>query len=108
MKETVIPVISVDVPSGWDVEQGDIHSTGFNPQAVISLTAPKICMAGYKGYHYIGGRFVPPSIVEKYGLSMPDYGFNTNQVILSLGCSVISVAFDYLCGFFSLLMPYRL
>eukprot|EP00596_Hydrurales_sp_CCMP1899_P007012 CAMPEP_0119037452 /NCGR_PEP_ID=MMETSP1177-20130426/5813_1 /TAXON_ID=2985 /ORGANISM="Ochromonas sp, Strain CCMP1899" /LENGTH=378 /DNA_ID=CAMNT_0006998731 /DNA_START=329 /DNA_END=1465 /DNA_ORIENTATION=- len=83
MKETVIPVISVDVPSGWDVEQGDIHSTGFNPQAVISLTAPKICMAGYKGYHYIGGRFVPPSIVEKYGLSMPDYGFNTNQIVLA-------------------------
>jgi hypothetical protein len=28
--------------------------------------------------------------------------------ILSLGCSVISVAFYYLCGFFSLLMPYWL
>jgi hypothetical protein len=28
--------------------------------------------------------------------------------ILSLGCSVISVAFYYLCGYFSLLMPYLL
>jgi NAD(P)H-hydrate epimerase len=83
MKDTDIPVISVDIPSGWDVEQGDIHSTGFSPQAVVSLTAPKVCMKGYKGYHYIGGRFVPPSIIEKYGLSMPDYGFNTNQIVLA-------------------------
>jgi hypothetical protein len=30
------------------------------------------------------------------------------QVILSLGCSVISVAFYYLCSYFSLLMPYWL
>jgi hypothetical protein len=30
------------------------------------------------------------------------------QVILSLGCSVISVAFSYLCGYFSSLMPYWL
>jgi xanthine/uracil permease len=28
-----------------------------------------------------------------------------NQVILSLGCSVISVAFSYFYGYFSLLMP---
>jgi hypothetical protein len=32
----------------------------------------------------------------------------TLQVILSLGCSVISVAFYYLRGYFSLLMPYWL
>jgi hypothetical protein len=30
------------------------------------------------------------------------------EVILSLGCSVISIAFYYLCGDFSLLMPYWL
>jgi hypothetical protein len=30
------------------------------------------------------------------------------KVILSLGCSVISIAFYYLCGYFSLLMPYWL
>jgi hypothetical protein len=30
------------------------------------------------------------------------------KVILSLRCSVISVAFYYLCGYFSLLMPYWL
>jgi CTD small phosphatase-like protein 2 len=33
---------------------------------------------------------------------------NYLKVILSWGCSVISVAFYYLCGYFSLLMPYWL
>jgi hypothetical protein len=30
------------------------------------------------------------------------------QVISTLGCSVISVAFYYMCDYFSLLMPYWL
>jgi hydroxyethylthiazole kinase-like uncharacterized protein yjeF len=51
-----IPVISVDLPSGWHVEQGDIHETHFTPAAVISLTAPKKCVETYSGIHYLGGR----------------------------------------------------
>jgi magnesium-transporting ATPase (P-type) len=34
--------------------------------------------------------------------------FDIPKVILSLGCSIISVAFYYLSGYFSLLMPYWL
>jgi hydroxyethylthiazole kinase-like uncharacterized protein yjeF len=51
-----IPVISVDLPSGWHVEQGDIHDTHFTPAAVVSLTAPKKCVETYSGIHYLGGR----------------------------------------------------
>jgi hypothetical protein len=28
-------------------------------------------------------RFVPPAIAEKYKLSIPDYGFGTNQIVVS-------------------------
>lgn len=50
-------VISVDIPSGWDVDHGDIHNTAFKPAGVISLTVPKLCMRGYSSnYHYVGGR----------------------------------------------------
>lgn len=70
------PVISVDIPSGWDVEEGDVHgessdltekpgadawidssarlcgvclvATGFHPAALVSLTAPKRCARLYK------------------------------------------------------------
>lgn len=56
MSLTQTPVLSVDIPSGWHVEKGDIYSTSFNPSAVISLTLPKECMAGYNGVHFVGGR----------------------------------------------------
>jgi len=33
-----IPVVAVDVPSGWDVDKGDIHGTGLRPAMLVSLT----------------------------------------------------------------------
>jgi len=81
LAESSTPVLSVDVPSGWDVEKGDIDNTGFRPDAVVSLTLPKLCMEGYTGTHYIGGRFMPPALVAALGLSMPDYGAGGAQVV---------------------------
>jgi hydroxyethylthiazole kinase-like uncharacterized protein yjeF len=52
-----IPIISVDIPSGWHVEKGDIYQTNFTPAAIISLTAPKKCVQDYHGIHYLGGRY---------------------------------------------------
>ena len=75
-----IPVFSVDIPSGWDVNEGDIHDSKFVPDAVISLTAPKLCMKNYAGVHYVGGRFVPPKLAAELGLVLPDYGTNSKQV----------------------------
>jgi hypothetical protein len=38
------------------------------------LTAPKLCAKHFKGkYHYLGGRFVPQPLEEKYELSLPQY-----------------------------------
>ena len=52
-------MVSVDIPSGWDVEKGDISNTGLLPEMLISLTAPKQCASTFTGVHYVGGRFVP-------------------------------------------------
>ena len=41
------PVLSIDIPSGWHVEKGDLNNSGFKPDGVISLTVPKLCMQGY-------------------------------------------------------------
>ena len=35
-----VPIVSIDVPSGWNVDEGNINAT-FTPEMVISLTAPK-------------------------------------------------------------------
>ncbi len=57
--DSKIPILSIDIPSGWDVEQGDISNFGIRPDSLISLTAPKKCAQFFKGKHYLGGRFVP-------------------------------------------------
>lgn len=58
LKKIKTPIFSVDIPSGWDVEKGNIHG-GFNPSYLISLTLPKIGVKSYKGKHFLGGRFIP-------------------------------------------------
>jgi hydroxyethylthiazole kinase-like uncharacterized protein yjeF len=66
------PVVAVDVPSGWAVDAS--ASGALRPHTLVSLTAPKLCAAGFEGAaHFVGGRFVPPAIVEKYALALPPY-----------------------------------
>ncbi|ERN02919.1 hypothetical protein AMTR_s00135p00077960 [Amborella trichopoda] len=69
------PVIaSVDIPSGWHVEDGNIDGTGIKPDMLVSLTAPKLCAKKFCGpHHFLGGRFIPPSIADKYILQLPPY-----------------------------------
>jgi len=111
------PVVSVDIPSGWHVENGDTEGTGLLPDMLVSLissllmlydlnmdhsfarcerfcgsllepfvscrgliylqvslTAPKLCAKLFNGaHHFLGGRFVPPAVVEKFSLRLPPY-----------------------------------
>ena len=66
-------VISVDVPSGWNVDEGDVANTGFMPDVLVSLTTPKHCSKNFPGRHFVGGRFLPPKLATKYDVSMPPY-----------------------------------
>ncbi|CAM0957089.1 unnamed protein product [Alopecurus aequalis] len=68
------PIVSVDIPSGWHVEEGDVNGGGIKPDMLVSLTAPKLCAKKFTGpHHFLGGRFVPPPISSKYGLELPPY-----------------------------------
>ncbi|KAL8167740.1 hypothetical protein V2J09_009239 [Rumex salicifolius] len=67
-------IVSVDIPSGWHVEEGDITGVGIKPDMLVSLTAPKSCAKKFNGpHHFLGGRFVPAVIVDKYNLCLPPY-----------------------------------
>ncbi|KAL0318392.1 UNVERIFIED_CONTAM: Pyridoxine/pyridoxamine 5'-phosphate oxidase 1, chloroplastic [Sesamum angustifolium] len=67
-------IVSVDIPSGWHVEEGDVSGEGIKPDMVVSLTAPKLCAKRFSGpHHFLGGRFVPPAIAEKFKLDLPAY-----------------------------------
>ena len=74
MTSTRTPVASIDIPSGWHVEEGDINEVGLQPELLISLTAPKRCSAHFMGkYHFLGGRFVPLPMQKKYCMNLPEY-----------------------------------
>ncbi|KAK0513097.1 hypothetical protein JMJ35_004083 [Cladonia borealis] len=76
MENTKVPVLSVDAPSSWSIEDGP-PETGpgakFMPATLISLTAPKPLVKHFTGTHFVGGRFLPPSVAEKYDLDIPEY-----------------------------------
>ena len=74
LRETQVPIAAIDIPSGWDVEAGDIGVGVKQPALLISLTAPKLCAAAYKGRHFLGGRFLPPALAKDYDLvGLPAY-----------------------------------
>ncbi|KAI7867591.1 YjeF N-terminal domain-like protein [Spinellus fusiger] len=80
-EETTKPVLSVDIPSGWDVEKGPVSGSSFQPHVLVSLTAPKLCANHFKGeHHYLGGRFVPPLLAKKYGFKVPLF-VGSDQVV---------------------------
>ena len=69
-----LPIVSVDIPSGWDVEGGADAVTPvavgsppasgqgrlvLYPDVLVSLTAPKEGVRKFTGRHFLGGRFVP-------------------------------------------------
>ncbi|KIJ54152.1 hypothetical protein M422DRAFT_58315 [Sphaerobolus stellatus SS14] len=75
--ESKLPIVSVDVPSGWNVEKGNADPLGLQPDVLISLTAPKEGVKEFKGRHFLGGRFVPKAMEKKYQLNLPEYpGFS--------------------------------
>lgn len=82
LSKTNIPVLSVDIPSGWDVDHGDIYDTKFKPRALISLTLPKLCTKFYDGIHYIGGRFISSKTAQQFNIKLPNYGMNSNQFVI--------------------------
>ena len=59
LRDSEIPVLAVDAPSSWNIETGPPDSgpgKAFNPNALISLTAPKPLVKWFKGRHFLGGR----------------------------------------------------
>ena len=73
IKELQTDVVSVDIPSGWHVEQGNIGGEGLEPKMLVSLTAPKMCAQHFAGTHYVGGRFVPAQLQDEFQFDLPRY-----------------------------------
>ncbi|KAG9007476.1 hypothetical protein FRB94_014331 [Tulasnella sp. JGI-2019a] len=92
LNESKLPIVSVDIPSGWDVEKGPIDlknkdgqvvNKGVDAAVLLSLTAPKEGVASFKGRHFLGGRFVPKELEQKYELNIPEYPGSSQIVELT-------------------------
>jgi len=78
-----VPIVSVDIPSSWNVDLGPDTSDiarQFMPNSLISLTAPKSGSRFFRGQHWLGGRFVDPTLDAKYDLRLPAYS-GTSQIV---------------------------
>ena len=80
--------VSCDIPSGWQVDTAPDQSTDSDtttamlyPDVLVSLTAPKLCAIGFKGRHYLGGRFLPKALNDKFGITLPMYGSTGAQIV---------------------------
>ncbi|XP_060152937.1 yjeF N-terminal domain-containing protein 3 isoform X3 [Globicephala melas] len=74
LKLLSIPLVSLDIPSGWDPETGGDAEDGLRPDVLVSLAAPKQCAGRFSGrHHFVAGRFVPDDVRRKFALRLPGY-----------------------------------
>lgn len=75
LKLLSIPLVSLDIPSGWDAETGGGDTEdGLQPDVLVSLAAPKRCAGRFSGrHHFVAGRFVPDDVRRKFALRLPGY-----------------------------------
>lgn len=88
LAQTKVPVLAVDAPSSWNIENGppsEGPGSDYQPTALISLTAPKPLVHFFKGRHFIGGRFVGKDLAETYGFDVP--AFKGSDQIVEVGGS---------------------
>ncbi|CAH2350618.1 NAD(P)H-hydrate epimerase [[Candida] railenensis] len=83
------PIVSVDIPSGWDVDSGPIEECpNIDPRMLISLTAPKPCSEKFVGdgkVHYLGGRFINSKIAKQYGIEKIVKLYKGDEMVVKLG-----------------------
>lgn len=77
-----LTVVALDIPSGWDVDEGNARGFGMRADVLVSLSAVKQCAKNFTGKHYLGGRFVPPALEQKYALNLPAYPSTQTFVLL--------------------------
>lgn len=92
-------LVSVDVPSGWDVDGGDLTGTNFRPDVLVSLTAPKLSSKKFLGRHFVGGRFLPPAIAEKYGIRVSEFVLARIECLLLSFLVVVAIDMQRFCGY---------
>lgn len=77
------PILSLDTPSGLDVTTGRLATPSVRSTATLTLAAPKTGLLGSDsvGELYVADISVPPSVYERFGLTMPPGLFSESPVV---------------------------
>ncbi len=69
--ESGLPVISLDVPTGFDMETGDYHDISFKDPQTLTLGLPKSNMNGNIKDLWLADIGIPKEVYERVGLDIP-------------------------------------
>lgn len=85
---TDLPLLSVDVPSGWDLTLGprqiDLTADTFvKPDVLVSIGIPKLCAKKFAGdFHFIASpQLVPKDWFEQRRISLPRFSPGSNCIL---------------------------
>lgn len=83
--ESGVPVIAIDVPSGWNAATGEASSPTIRAKATVMLSAEKVGLRKksakkYAGKLYLAYMSIPPHLCRKYRISP----FDGEHLLLSV------------------------
>lgn len=85
--QSLPPIVSVDIPSGWDVDNGP-NEIDIGASMLVSLTAPKTCSEKFSSAdkcHYLGGRFINDKVASTYGIQNYMDLYEGDSLVAKLG-----------------------
>jgi len=79
------PVLSLDAPSGLDINSGTVSRLTVQADATMTLALPKVGLMGESAYPFVGSLYladisVPPELYRKMGLEVGDI-FGQDSII---------------------------
>jgi NAD(P)H-hydrate epimerase len=77
MRESPVPVISLDVPSGLDSTTGEVRGESVEPVITLTLALPKAGLASpVSGEVWLGDLGIPREVFRGAGVEVPPFLFD--------------------------------
>lgn len=86
--KTELPILSIDMPSGWDLDSGprsvDVSANTFvQPEVLVSLGVAKDGAKMFAGaFHFLGGRHLPPGWADANDVELPAFRDDGTSAVL--------------------------
>lgn len=82
--KVLLPVVSLDVPTGFDLETGNYHSISFEEPVTLTLGLPKVHMDGNIKDLWLADIGIPREVYARMGLIVPLLFAETDHIKLEM------------------------